>query len=192
MKLEDLIKFSDGVRMIMILQRGKEGGVKDEPQHSAHKKITTNTDEFFKVLDEFKDIKSKSKLPLRIYSCVNKRSIKKAIREFKTRQLDIDYADEREHKLFYLDIKNRWISCLMKPSCREETFFLIDIDDNKVVSIADTIIYAKRKLEELDIKIICTYLTKNGSHIITKPFNPALWDNDLGEIKKDGLLLLDY
>lgn len=78
----------------------------------------------------------------------------------------------------------------MSPSCRTETSFLIDIDDKE--SIADTIIYAKRLLEELKVKIIFTYLTKNGSHIITEPFNPTLWDKELGEIKKDSLLLISY
>lgn len=32
----------------------------------------------------------------------------------------------------------------------------------------------------------------NLLNIVTKPFNPSLWDSSLGDIKKDGLMLISY
>ena len=180
--------FSDGLRMIMIVQRNKEGGKSNEPQRYAKKKITRNKEEFYQVLEEFKEIKEESEEPLRIYSCLNRRDINKAIREFKKRQLDNDYSDQTSREAFYHDIKNRWISCFMKPSSREETLFLIDIDEPEKNSLEMT----KKHLEEIGVEIITDYETKNGYHLITSPFNQSLFDGKFGELKKDALLLLDY
>lgn len=182
-------QFKEGLRMIMLTKRSKDGG-RNNPDRVAKRKISRNETEFDSIVDEFKKEMETSSEPLRIYSSVNSRDIKKAIRLFKQRQLDADYYDEDSKNNFYFDIKNRWISCFMNPSCRAETKFLIDIDD--VESVADTIIYAKRLLGELGVKILASYTTKNGAHIITEPFNPSLWDTDLGEIKKDGLILIAY
>lgn len=177
-------QFSDGIRMLMLCQRNKEGRKTNKTDRSSKRKISTNKEEFFKILEEFQEIKKNSKESLRIYSCVNKRNINKAIRNFKIEQLEVDYYDIESRNKFYFDIKNRWISSLMKQNCRDETFFLIDIDKKE-----DNFITNKR-LEKLKIEIIVSYQTKNGWHIITKPFNPNLLP-DL-DIKKDALLLLDY
>lgn len=190
MKQEIIEKFSDGVRLIMLTQRSKEGGKVTRPDRVAKKRITTNGADFLKAFEEFKLEKDNAwgmtKLPLRIYSSVNQRDLQKGIREFKMRQLEADYYDPKSRDEFYLDVKNRWISCLMKPSSRLETKFLIDIDDKAGLQNALEFIALK------GIEIIAQYETKNGHHIITQPFNPSNWDSELGEIHKDGLMLLDF
>lgn len=186
-------QFSDGVRMIMICQRNKEGRDTNKTDRASHRKISTNKDEFFQILQEFREIKAKSDKELRIYSCVNRRDIRKGIMNFKREQLEADYYDETSRNNFYFDIKNRWISSLMKQNARAETLFLIDID-NIIFHNTDKfhIELVEQHLKEIRVEIIVKYPTKNGVHIVTKPFNPNLFQNEFGEIKKDALLLLSY
>ena len=129
---------------------------------------------------------------MRIYSCVNKRNLEKTIREFKHRQLDADYYDTVSRYGFYLDVKNQWVSSLMKHNSRAETKFLIDIDNIETDKENIDISIIENHLKEIKAEVILKYPTKNGIHIITEPFNPNLFNNEFGEIKKDALLLLDY
>ena len=179
--MNDFDGFTDGIRMIMLMHRSKDGG--NDNDRKAFRKISKNIEEFEMILDEMINIKRKSNLPYRIYSCVNSRDIKKAIKTFKQKQLDADYYNEDSKNGFYLDIKNRWISALMQPSSRAETNFLIDIDDKQ----------EEKKAEQTIANIVGRnfkkYKTKNGFHFITPPFNPSMIDY---EVKKDGLLLLSY
>ena len=178
--------FTDGVRMIMLTRRAKEGGKSNRPDWVAKRKISTNKDEFEKILEEFLEYQSEHP-EYRIYSCVNRRDFNKGIREFKRQQLEADYYDIESRDKFYLDIKNRFLGSLMKPSSRAETLFLIDADDLTAKTIGNAI----DEIEEIT-DVVLTYKTKNGYHIITKPFNPNLLGNKFGEIKKDAMLLLSY
>jgi hypothetical protein len=180
--------FKDGIRLIMLTLRSKEGGKSNKPDRVAHKKLSNGIEEFNKIVDEFIELSNNSKEPLRIYSSVNKRDINKGIRNFKRLQLEADYWDIESRNEFYLDIKNRWISSIMQPNCRENTNFLIDIDGDlkECLSVGE-------KLYELGVEVILDYPTKNGFHIITKPFNPSLLTEVREDhIKKDGLILLNY
>jgi len=196
MKKEQIIKtfsdFMDGTRMIMLLHRNKEGGEANNPDRKSKRRISMNKEEFREILKEFLEMKEKSEIPLRIYSCVNKRDFNKGIREFKRQALEADYYDTESRDRFYLDIKNRFLGSLMKPSSRAETKFLIDID-NIITNGKDwDISIVENHLKEIGVKIILKYPTKNGIHIITEPFNPNLFNSEFGEIKKDGMLLLSY
>ena len=184
--MQQFRNFTDGTRIIMLTQRSKEGGKSDNPDRVSKRKISSNRIEFESILEEFLEIKNLSpKKQLRIYSSVNKRDFGKGMREFKRQQLEVDYYDHESKCNFYLDIKNRFLSSIMKPSSRAETFFLIDCDDLTRKTIG-------KAIDEVDAitDVVLHYRTKNGYHIITKPFNP----NDLPklEIKKDALLLLSY
>jgi len=180
--------FKDGIRLIMLTLRNKEGGKSNKPDRVAHKRLSNSIDDFNKIVLEFEELKNKSEEPLRIYTSVNKRDIDKGIRNFKRLQLDADYWDIKSRDEFYLDIKNRWISCIMQPNCRENTNFLIDIDGD-ITEFMDI----KNKLIKLTVEILLEYPTKNGYHIITKPFNPSLLPEvERDHIKKDGLILLNY
>ncbi len=184
--------FKKGLRLIMLIQRGKEGGKSNKPDRVSIRKLSSNEIEFNEIVEEFEKIKENTNKELRIYSCMNKRDINKAIHEFKKLQLDAEYWDSESRNRFYLDIKNRWISCMMKPNSRAESFFLIDIDEKNEEIISQI----KDKLTRLPTSpqttIIFEYQTKNGYHLITTSFNPSLFKFDNVEIKKDGMLLLEY
>jgi len=174
--------FTDGVRMLMLIHRKKEGGAQRD--RSAIKRIAYSQEEFEEELDKLVSIKNESDIPYRIYSSVNKRDMNKAIRIFKGRQLDADYEDEYNRDMFYLDIKNRWISAICNPKTKTEIAFMIDLDDK------DGLKELKEKLFPIVGRNFNKFETKNGWHVVTPPFNPALLPGY--DIKKDGLLLLSY
>lgn len=189
-EIKEIFKdFSDGIRIVMLVHRNKEGGVGRRIQRTRLRKIiTTNSEEFFDAIEHLQDIVAKDERTLRIYSTVNSRNIQKAIHKFKQEQLDNDYSNEQNKEHFYVDIKNSWISCLTKNSCKAQSNFLFDLDgcdDHSLITITKQI--------EKQTKILLTYKTKNGYHLITEPFNyTKLACLDQVDIHSDGLLLIDF
>lgn len=183
---EEFKKFTSGFRVLFLLQRHKEGG---EVNNSKLMKIVTrNSDEWKVALKKLLKEKMFSDLPLRIYASVNERNFNKAIRQFKYEQLDADYYDQVQKENFYLDIKNRFIGCLMQPAQRATSYFLFDVDNEEGRDVmGETLSVIPTEM------IIQTYSTKNGWHIITYPFNYTELKLPKGcEMKKDALLLLSY
>ncbi len=178
---EDFVDFTKGVRCLFLIHRNKEGGATNNTK--TRKIITTDEKEYRDALAELLLEKSKSEIPYRIYASVNSRDFQKAIRKFKYEQLDADYFGEEAKNDFYLDIKNRFLGCLMQPASKAESYFIVDCDtvDN----------YEALKALS-DKEIVKMYRTKNGWHIITKPFNPELFNVPGCELNKDGLILLSY
>jgi hypothetical protein len=76
----------------------------------------------------------------------------------------------------------------MQQRCANERLFLIDADDIIGRDVCGEVL---KHCEELGVEILKSYRTKNGWHIITKPFNPSLWKHE-SEIKKDALILLAF
>lgn len=107
--------------------------------------------------------------------------MQKAIHEFKRRQLEADFGNLYERHSFYCDINNRLFSCLMNPNARAQNHFLIDCDTQQEYE------HAELQLRGSGL-VIMEYPTRNGMHIITRPFNP----NDYGnmQIKKDELMFI--
>lgn len=172
--------FTDGVRGILLLKRNKDGEI-GNAQRKAIKRISRDRMEWKTIVGEFHELQLTSHKGYRLYSSVNARDMNKAIHEFKRRQLETECGTLHEFESFYVDVENRFFSCLMNPSCRAENNFLIDCDTPEEYE------FAKLQLRTTGL-IITEYKTKNGMHIITKPFNP----NDYGnmQIKKDDLIFI--
>lgn len=185
-ELEKFKQFSEGIRCVMLINRNKDGG-KGNRKTKTHKRITTNSEEFFKAIDELEEIKKSSDKTLRIYACVNSRNIEKAIRQFKFDLLENDYQISECKHNFYYDIKNRFFHCLMKPSSKLESNFLIDLDN-----CCEQGLFTVEKELSKYTEILLRYQTKNGWHIITKPFNYTKITNKQIEIKTDGLMLISW
>jgi len=178
-------RFSSGIRVVLLIDRSKNKD-REKKDRFLRKIVTKNSEEFFDAIEML--LKERFVFggeDLRIYSSLNERDINKAIRLFKFEMLENDYQNEKEWVKFYFDIKNRFISCLMRPGSAKESLFLVDVDDNKKFE------EAHKKLQELT-EVIMVYKTKKGKHIVVKPFNPALFEVEGCEIKKDALLLLNY
>lgn len=170
--------FKNGVRGIVLLYRSKDGE-KGNAQRRAIKKISRNVDEWHNIVREFRELQLTSYHNHRIYASVNSRNMGKAIHEFKLRQVGVDYGNDYELHWFYTDIQNRFFSCLMNPNTRNSRYFLIDCDSEEEYEHA---------LLKLPVELILfTYPTKNGWHIISKPFNP---NEILLEPKKDEMMFV--
>lgn len=180
---EEFEQYMSGVRLMMLILRAKDGGVSDNPDRHADKRIVNGKDEWLKT---YQDMMDKCSEGYRIYSSVNERDFTKGVRELKRRQLDIDYSTEDAMFHFYRDIKNQMISCLAVPSSRKETKFLIDLDSEEDLTRFNEV-YGKW---ENPPKILDTFPTKNGYHVIMEPFNPALLEGF--QVKKDDMLLIHW
>lgn len=181
MLIDDLSKlpdsFKDGFRGVLLLFRQKDGQTGNQDR-KAIKTITSSKEQWEQAVKDFNHMRSIPGLENhRIYSSVNERDFCKVVREFKRRQLDADYEDDYK---FYTDIKNRFFSCFMTPASKLESNFLFDCDDQESYDK-----HIERIPKEL---VIFEYQTKNGFHIITKPFN---WHEcKIDEPKKDDLLAI--
>lgn len=170
--------FKEGYRGIMLIHRNKDG-CKGNAQRKSFKKISSSPEQWENIVLEFKHMQQTSHEDFRIYSSVNPRNMQKAIHEFKRRQLEFDYGNNEELDEFYRDIDNRFFSCLMNPTCRSGSYFLIDCDTVKEYE-------ESLRIVPKDL-IVFDYETKSGRHLITHPFNP----NEIKvEIKKDDLIYI--
>lgn len=172
--------FTKGVRGIMLLRRNKDGE-EGNAQRKAIKRITKSTKEWKAAILELRDMQQSTHQGYRIYSSLNERNMSKAIHEFKRRQLEVDYVSHEFFGDFYCDITNRFFSCLMNPGARASNYFLIDCDTKEEYD------HAKLQLKDSDL-IIMEYPTKNGTHIITHPFNRDEYVQM--QIKKDDLMFI--
>lgn len=174
--------FTFGVRCIILILRNKDGGNRNAQRNSL-KRISTNTLEWKKTIIELSHFRDALYPNHRIYSSVNERNMQKSIHEFKRRQLETDFGNQHEHAQFYIDIENRFFSCLSKPNCRAQNNFIIDCDsipqhENSLVVLPNEF-------------ILMDYQTKNGRHLVTRPFNPndyCLIPEDA--IHKDGMMYI--
>ncbi len=173
-------QFRNGVRILMRTLRAKDGGKVTDPDRVADRVVSRNIEEYDDLLAQMLRRRTGRE---RIYSTADARDMHKAIRLFKERQLEADYYDVTSRDSFYADIHNRWISALVSPRCAVGTTFLVDVDDAQALTIAET------EIASNGLEILHTYPTKNGKHIILRPFNPQLVSF---EVKKNSMMLVAY
>lgn len=197
--------FKEGVRIVMLIHRKKDGGQATTDRKS-NRIITNNSEEFDAAVRRLKESIADCAMPYRIYSSVNARDVKKAIRMFKIKTVDLEAHGDNQTLYFYTpeveslpkgltpkdnpleafnlgQATNHFLSCLANPQCKETNLFLIDHDSKNGIG---------RLVAELDriTDVIEVRETANGYHVITEPYNPALTP-DL-EIKRDAMLLIDW
>lgn len=173
-----------GYRVLMLIKRKKDGS--KDPSNSYRKRIqriTSCPQQFDESLSELSWMRKDNE---RIYSSVNARSMYKAIRMFKERQLQNDYESTENKEAFYCDIQNRFLSCLQNPSCKASSYFLIDVD-HKIMDKLE----ATKELLRKHTEIVFEQETINGFHLVTKAFNPTFTDFMNLEIKKDDMLFIE-
>jgi hypothetical protein len=164
-------EYKEGVRILMLTLRSKDGGKMNNPDRVAVKLVSRNREEFDKCFEKLLALRKGEE---RIYSTVDQRSLTKGIRIFKYRQLDAEYFDKDSMESFYVDISNRWVSALQSPKARAECKFMVDVDYPK-----DDEEGIRQQIKDLDLTLLHEYNTKNGKHFILKPFNPKLVSFDV-------------
>jgi hypothetical protein len=75
----------------------------------------------------------------------------------------------------------------MRPTSRAESFFVFDIDAPMTLDEALGV-FERSGCSDVIVK---QYPTKNGWHIVTKPFNYTTLDMPIS-MSKDGLILLKF
>ena len=177
--------FKEGVRVLLLMLRAKDGGSAKTDRKAVKKIVTQSPAEFDEALLELRGRWQENE---RIYSTICGRSIEKAIRIFKYRQLDADYFAPTDKESFYLDLENRWISCLKDGKASTESLFLVDLDFD-TEPWAQKLDHAILELQAKRLTFLDVYLTRNGAHIITMPFNPQLVSFP---VMKNSLMLWSY
>lgn len=85
-------------------------------------------------------------------------------------------------------IDNIWISELMKPENKSgRGRFLVDVDTKDGEKLNDIL----NKISKL-VTNYQYYDTRNGTHILTDPFNPTDFKFQDAEVKKDALLFIEF
>lgn len=185
--------FKEGVRVLLLMLRAKDGGSAKTDRKATKKVITQSPAEFDEALSELRSLWQPDQ---RIYSTINARSIDKAVRLFKYRQLDADYFAVDDRNSFYLDLENRWVSCLKDSKAAIGSLFLFDIDnDNKDSSrIVDNLRSKPASiLGKVFFSVVDDYATRGGRHIITTPFNPSTVEPyTQATLMKNALMLWSY
>ena len=176
--------FKDGVRVLLLMLRAKDGGSAKTDRAAVKKVITKSAEEFDEALVELRSLWQPH---WRIYSTIDARSISKAIRIFKYRQLDADYYATEDQHAFYLDLDNRWISCLKDGKSGTSSLFLFDFDND----LPDkTTLFHHMHIPTKHFEVLDTYATPNGHHLITTPFNPAVVPDAISKILMKNSLML--
>lgn len=158
-------QFTEGVRVLFLIQRHSDGGHTNNSKLRSY--VTRDREEWIRALAKLiQEMEFYPDIPLRIYQTINSRNIEKGIKHFKYAMLDADFYDEDTRKWFYIDVRNRFISSIMKHSNKETSYFLFDCDTQDI----EIMVPFGQKLAELTEIVEC-YPSKKGFHLITKPFN---------------------
>lgn len=178
-------EFMSGVRVMMLIDRGVQNSNKGS-RRWINKLVSTNYDGFCTNLHKLLDMQYHLNNPnIRLYSCVNDRKMDRAIIHFNHKQLDARLASGEEEFIFYSRINDKFCSSLMQPENKASNYFLLDVD-------CDGCDFFEMALSKVLIPIMLKYKTPNGWHLITRAFNPLLFDGyENIEIKRDALLLLN-
>jgi hypothetical protein len=168
--------FTDGTRVLMLKSRHKDGIAEER----AILRVSHGVDRFRRQMNYLLEIMRPSE---RIYASAGQRDLKKAIRLFKERQLEADYAGEPEE--FYRHIDARWASCLMAPAAQLEKFWVFDCDTPEdSMSVRNEYFADGAKVEPY------CYRSKNGEHIVVAPFNRSRLSGPVNALLHDNAIIL--
>lgn len=124
-------KYKEGTRVLLLRGRHKDGV---EKQRSVTR-ITHRSIDFDRTIRELIAMSLPGE---RIYGSLSPRSVVKASKLFRQRQLDSEYEVGPGAPDFYENLESRWASCLMARTSvePEDKLWLIDIDTpEELVSI---------------------------------------------------------
>tara|TARA_Y100001963_G_C6602208_1_gene363059 strand:- start:26 stop:568 length:543 start_codon:yes stop_codon:yes gene_type:complete len=170
--------FRSGTRVLLLSGRAKDG----VPNRNIPK-VSYGLDEWGTVLDSLINRMIPGE---RIYCSLAPRDIYKAIRLFKEQQLAADYLQDPLD--FYKKLNAKWVSCLMKSPNEKVWMFDLDSEDEYT-----HLMKYRSSSEGYKFDILSMYKTKNGYHVIVKPFNKSLL-NSLSRLwlKTDPMGLVAY
>jgi len=184
--MSDFKQFTHGTRVLLLIERAKDGGANKEYQRRALRLVVHNEASMRHALMQMLVLQHTVNTNYRIYMTASPRNMDRAPYEFKRAMLDMDYSAGVDRSYFWERLEDRWISALIKTKPpKGETVFIIDVDTQDT---SQTL----KEITSLGINVLKCYPTKNGWHYVVRPFNTALWNVSDTEIQKEGLLLLSF
>lgn len=148
------LDLKSGTRVILLRERKKDGA------GSSRKliRISSNEREWDEAVEE---LVWRMRPGERVYASLCARNVPAASRLLKHRIIDLETGSD---PLFFEKLNTRWSSCLMNPSCELDKKWMFDCDNpDEYVQVAEALNSVGVPYEE--------YATKNGRHVIVKPFN---------------------
>lgn len=170
-------EYTEGVRLILLASRPKDGAEKARRIN----RVSNNSRQFISIVNDMKKTKAEND---RIYVSLSQRDVLKAARAFKHKLIEADYDQNPED--FYKNLNNNWVSSLMisTSTLKTDKLWMFDCDSQ------DEYQAVWFELFDLGIPIHYQYATKNGVHIIVKPFNRKLLSENSSKILSDNPLML--
>jgi hypothetical protein len=177
-----------GYRTLFLLERTKDGGHNKEDRRAFMFTVVTDEQMLLIKLKEFLWLKYLyAEKNLRIYYSVNARHPQKTVRNILLAITDSLYADKSNRELIAKKIIKGSRSYIMNPNAKETSFFLLDVDDEAGRDIMGETL---QEMGDKGIEEVYRTKTRNGWHVVVKPFNPNIWEGK-AEIKKDALIFLN-
>ena len=177
--------FKTGIRVFTSVLRNKDKS-DGQKKRKSYVLISRNVQEFddniVKITKEMTDGE-------RLYVSVHPCDARKAVKTFKQAQVEADYNPD--YLSFYISAKDRFASSLMKNPVKKDRLWLLDIDSDKEYSEIenDILTFYDRSGDMTPY----TYKTKNGHHIILKPFNSTECSDTFKScLNKNALMLWAY
>ena len=183
--IESLLKFEspEDVYVLMLKQRkkdGDEGYEISDRESGAIRKVVKSLQDYRAMVSELMYIALEKKYTnYRIYITVNPRSVIKAYSHLSSEIFE-NYGKPRMYELlkgFSSEFKSELHKPLSKSRCN---YFVLDLDGR---TYADPEITQIKRLTE----IVERLPSKNGEHLIVKPFNPNFLSMTGLEIKRDAM-----
>lgn len=148
-----------------------------------------------KLVEEAKDYEYNGiKLNFYYYVSANARDAHKAWFVFQTKMNNyveqLHTSNDKPSILKQLKrVDKHYLTCLMKPVCKNSKRFLLDVDTKDEEQLA----VISKTLWENNITLLTANETKNGHHLLVRPFDRRIFkDIKDVEVKPDGLMFIDY
>lgn len=191
-QLEDYCKFGeDRVYILMAIARSKEHEEHSSNTEPVIREVVKEKSELEPKIDQLDHAVSRFDSKFRLYISANARNTMDAL--FHLRGDMDDWLKMRLEgnegiKKKFKNIDSEFKSVLQKPSCKDETNFIFDLDE---VSETDANQFEEILEEFTDVRMVRE--TPNGFHIVTEPFNYNELETDIEyELKTDGMIYLTY
>lgn len=190
-QFEDFCEWGDDrVYLLMAITRQNENEGMTANDREVHRTVVREEEELEGQVEKLRQFYSDSPLTFRLYLSINARNVMKAYFEFQGAMdewLRMRLNGNEGVKRKFKKLDSEFKSILQTPECKDDRFFLFDIDTEEKEFI-DSV-----RGEIGESQILLEQETPNGHHIITAPNEYSVHMNQpTVELKRDGMVFLGY
>lgn len=196
-KIEELkrtvLKFDspDQVYLMLLIPRSKDNHIV-QSQETMHTFVRTlkKVEDFDIAAEELKTIGNKMNLKYNLYVNVNPRSVMKAYYTLKKKFAEWDYHlvnGDQDSVRTIKKLDREWQTCLqMETSKSKCNYFLFDVDSKEKIHLD----CFRAFLNQTNVKVKEEFIieTRNGYHLLVKPFNCKLFYDYIKDLKDAGIV----